>query len=786
MLPRADNRVDLNGERCADGLRGVHISCAWGDNDRAMHAAMGTAVEEMMDAAGGRTVRRFGSLARLPGLLGLPARLERFWLEPPPGAFVHEVGGARMGSDPAASVVDARNRCWGLPNVLVTDGALLAQLRLAEPDADDDGGDRPRVLPGGGRSAPRRPVKRIAIVAIGSWGDVGPLITLGSGLAGTGYEVVLVTHAAYAEDATRAGLDFAPLSGDPVAIPEDERGRQWLESGGNGLRFALHLVRIARPLQRAVLDEAYAACRSCAAVLHTPFASFATHVAERLALPSIVVGQQPVTRTGAWRAFLVPDGLPLGRAGNRLSYRLMEQAMWQPYRSGFQRWRREAGMPDAGPFGPAARLYTGRVPVVYGFSSLVVTRPADWPAWHRAAGYWTAPARGSWGREDARVAAFLRDGPPPVFVGFGSMTSRNPQRVLARVMEALRVVGCRGLLAGAAGRAAAAPGGTGHAGRRGLLARPRAAGGGGGHPSRRRRHGGHQPHGRRADGGGAVLRRPVLLGPPGGGAGGGAGAAADGPAGRSRIGRPAARRASLAVDAGAGRRTGRTAARRGRRCGGGGTDRPPLGDAAWLNGRGCRAGSTRSGSRARSTCRRGWSSCSAPGAISIPGHEYRLWDEPALRELIAARHTWFLPTWDRYRHLHQRADVGRLFVLYEQGGFYADVDARALRPLDELTAMVPYARVITSALPFAGLDHRLISLACGTPAADHQRDPGHGARTGRVAAGVAAAAAAIDVPAVPQGTIDSVRNRTDVPCRRGRPCVCRLSRTGGDHAGADV
>ena len=299
-------------------------------------------------------------------------------------------------------------------------------------------------------------MKRIAIVAIGSWGDVGPLITLGSGLAGAGYEVVLVTHAAYAEDATRAGLDFAPLSGDPVAIPEDERGRQWLESGGNGLRFALHLVRIARPLQRAVLDEAYAACRSCAAVLHTPFASFATHVAERLELPSIVVGQQPVTRTGAWRAFLVPDGLPLGRAGNRLSYRLMEQAMWQPYRSGFQRWRRDAGMPDAGPFGPAARLYTGRVPVVYGFSSLVVTRPADWPAWHRAAGYWTAPARGSWDGEDARVAAFLRDGPPPVFVGFGSMTSRNPQRVLARVVEALRVVGCRGLLAGAAGTAGAA------------------------------------------------------------------------------------------------------------------------------------------------------------------------------------------------------------------------------------------------------------------------------------------------------------------------------------------
>ena len=123
MLARRDNRVTLDGERGGDGLPGVRISCAWGGNERTMHRAMGVAVDEMVRAGGGRTVRMFGALAGLPGLPGLPARLERSWLEPPPGTWVHEVGGARMGSDPRASVVDARNRCWGMPNVLVTDGA---------------------------------------------------------------------------------------------------------------------------------------------------------------------------------------------------------------------------------------------------------------------------------------------------------------------------------------------------------------------------------------------------------------------------------------------------------------------------------------------------------------------------------------------------------------------------------------------------------------------------------------------------------------------------------------
>lgn len=292
---------------------------------------------------------------------------------------------------------------------------------------------------------------RIAIVAIGSWGDVGPLIALGAGLADAGYRVVLVTHAAYAPAAGRAGLDFAPLSGDPLAIPEDEEGRRWLESGGSGLRFAANLMRIARPLLRAVLQEAHAACRACAAILHTPFASFAAHVAERLGVPNIVVGQQPVTRTGEWPAFLIPQGARLGRRGNRLSYRLMEQALWLPYRSRYQRWRRSVGLPGAGPFGPAGRLYTGRVPVLYGFSRLVVPPPADWPAWHHATGYWPAPPRDAWSSADAQVAAFLRAGPPPVFVGFGSMTARDPARVLAQVVGALRRVGRRGLLATAAG-----------------------------------------------------------------------------------------------------------------------------------------------------------------------------------------------------------------------------------------------------------------------------------------------------------------------------------------------
>ena len=42
---------------------------------------------------------------------------------PPPGYYIHEVGGAPMGVDEENSVVDKFNRLWRCKNVLVLDGA---------------------------------------------------------------------------------------------------------------------------------------------------------------------------------------------------------------------------------------------------------------------------------------------------------------------------------------------------------------------------------------------------------------------------------------------------------------------------------------------------------------------------------------------------------------------------------------------------------------------------------------------------------------------------------------
>jgi choline dehydrogenase-like flavoprotein len=39
------------------------------------------------------------------------------------GAAIHESGGARMGNDPASSVLNAYNQIWDAPNIFVTDAS---------------------------------------------------------------------------------------------------------------------------------------------------------------------------------------------------------------------------------------------------------------------------------------------------------------------------------------------------------------------------------------------------------------------------------------------------------------------------------------------------------------------------------------------------------------------------------------------------------------------------------------------------------------------------------------
>ena len=83
------------------------------------------------------------------------------------------------------------------------------------------------------------------------------------------------------------------------------------------------------------------------------------------------------------------------------------------------------GLTAAPFFGPFDSVLRGQ-PILYGYSPAVIPPPADWGADIHVTGYWFLDPAEDW-TPAAALVDFLAAGPPPVYVGFGSMSSRKPR-----------------------------------------------------------------------------------------------------------------------------------------------------------------------------------------------------------------------------------------------------------------------------------------------------------------------------------------------------------------------
>ena len=123
VLPEEHNQVSLSSHCDEWGVPTPHIDCRWGTNEHAMVHHMQATMEAAINAAGG-VARPLQDLVHLPLIEPWVAGSEAVNNQaPPPGYYIHEVGGAAMGDNENSSVVDRWNRLWRCRNVLVVDGA---------------------------------------------------------------------------------------------------------------------------------------------------------------------------------------------------------------------------------------------------------------------------------------------------------------------------------------------------------------------------------------------------------------------------------------------------------------------------------------------------------------------------------------------------------------------------------------------------------------------------------------------------------------------------------------
>ncbi len=288
---------------------------------------------------------------------------------------------------------------------------------------------------------------RIAIIAPGSRGDVQPYIALGKGLQEAGHVVRLVTHVDFEELVNSHGVEFWPVKGSVQAIAQSQEMRARLATG-NFLAVMSQMAKEAQRGARVLAEGGLAACQGMELVLAGIGGLFVgLALAEKLDLALLQAYYIPFTPTRAYPSFLLPR-LPSWPGGslNRLSYHLARQILWQGFRSADKLARREVlGLPPAPFWGPHNADRVHDLPILYGFSPSVIPKAPDWEEDVHVTGYWFLDPAADW-TPPAALMEFLQAGPPPVYVGFGSMSNRNPEETTDLVLQALTRSKQRGIM----------------------------------------------------------------------------------------------------------------------------------------------------------------------------------------------------------------------------------------------------------------------------------------------------------------------------------------------------
>ncbi|GAB4212071.1 MAG: glycosyltransferase [Roseiflexaceae bacterium] len=289
----------------------------------------------------------------------------------------------------------------------------------------------------------------ILILTLGSRGDVQPYIALGMGLRAAGYDVTLSSEARFAGFVEQHGLRFAPLRGELLSLLQTPEGKAALVGKGNPVK----LLRQVGPMLRQVLDDEWQIAQEADAVIYHPKALGGHSIAEKLGIPGILALPLPLySPTRAFPSLLLPFD-NLGGTLNQASHQLTVWLSSVSTSSVLNRWRKE--VLDLPPAGDPLTLHGRPLLRLYGYSPALLPTTGDWAGHSVATGYWFLDQQAAWQPPPA-LLAFLRDGPPPVYIGFGSMPAQDAQANTTLVLEALERAGQRGVLASGWGGLAAA------------------------------------------------------------------------------------------------------------------------------------------------------------------------------------------------------------------------------------------------------------------------------------------------------------------------------------------
>lgn len=290
---------------------------------------------------------------------------------------------------------------------------------------------------------------KITVNTFGTRGDIQPYIALSLGLQQAGHSVRILTHQIFETFVKEYGLDFYPLQLDPRQVLINQA---LSKLGNNTIRINRWMEENFKSALQDIFIATLNANRGADLMLNSGLSFAGWHVAEKLKIPAIATYLWPVTPSRHYPATsgkIPPKWLPFRGGINYLSTKLFNQLFFYLLLSSVNRCRKDILDLQPMKFREYWSLDSPRssTPLIYGYSPVVLPKPPDWSGNQHISGYWFLDTAKDY-QPEKTLLDFLANGPPPVYIGFGSMVDHEREKITQIVINALSETNQRGILLG--------------------------------------------------------------------------------------------------------------------------------------------------------------------------------------------------------------------------------------------------------------------------------------------------------------------------------------------------